>query len=157
MALIAMRQYYKPKLSKKSPNRELCLFTSLDTVALFNSVPPNFRLAFRRLRQGFPRIQDSIETTARQPDLSGYLASTEYMPGEDIPDTGLKLKRTLEVEIFEASKISTALPTLKLTKQDINRWKMAKRAAKFVDKVFFYDIFYGNSFERRCTNMPDFS
>ena len=79
------------------------------------------------------------------------------MPGEDIPDTGLKLKRTLEVEIFEASKISTALPTLKLTKQDINRWKMAKRAAKFVDKVFFYDIFYGNSFERRCTNMPDFS
>ena len=154
MALIAMRQDIKTELSKKYPNRERCLFTSIDTVALDNSVPPSFCLAFQRLRQGFPRIQDSIETTARQPDLNGHLASTEYMPGKGIPDTGLKLKNTLEVDFKEDGKIHTTLPSLKLTKQDINRWKMAKRAAESIDEISDDKIFSGNAFERRCTNMP---
>ena len=153
MALIAMRQDYKTKLSKKYPKRERHLFTSLDTVAFLDSVPPKFCLAFRRLRQGFPRIQDSIETAARQPDLNEHLTSTKYMPGEHIPDTGLKLRSALEDEFGNPKP--TALPSLRLTKQDINRWKMAKRAAESIGKLSDHENFSGIPFERRCTNMPD--
>ena len=145
-----MRQDSKTELSKKYPKRERDLFTSLDTVALSHP------LTFRRLRQGFSRVQDPVESSARQPDLNGHLASTEYMPGKGIPDTGLKLNSTLEVDFKEDGKIRTDLPSLKLTKQDINRWKMAKRAAESIEAVPSYQVFSGNPFERRCINMPDF-
>ncbi|KAI4220082.1 MAG: hypothetical protein LQ349_008175, partial [Xanthoria aureola] len=138
------------------PRREKDLFTSLDTVDIFNAVPNG--LQFWRLWREFEfaPVQDPVKTSALQPDLNGQLGSTEYMPGEYIPDTGLKLKSTLEVDLSEASKISTALPSLKLTKQDINRWKMANRAANLIQGPSDRTIFFNDPFERRCTNMPDF-
>lgn len=137
------------------PKREHDLFTSLDTVDMFNAVPVGFRLQFRRSRRGFPRVQHQVKTSALQPDLNGHLGSTEYMPGEDIPDTGLKLKRTLEVGLKKDGRISAALPSLKLTKQDINRWKMAKRAAESIGELSDHEVFSGEPLERRCTNIPN--
>ncbi|KAI4219421.1 MAG: hypothetical protein L6R36_008331 [Xanthoria steineri] len=155
MALMMMWQWSKRQMRKNHPKRERDLFTSLDTVALSHPVPPTFCLTFRRLREGFPRVQDPVETSARQPDLNGHLASTEYMPGEGIPDTGLKLKSTLEVDFKEDGKIHTALPSLKLTKQDINRWVMANRASERIEALgnSDRDNYTGMIFARRCTNM----
>ena len=149
IALIIMRQFARTSLLEKYPRSETDLFTSLDTVDIFEGL-------HERFWEVFALVQDPVKTSELQPDLNGHLGSTEYMPGEDIPDTGLKLKRTLEVKVFVASKFSTALPSLKLTKQDINRWKMAKRAAESYQQLrrSNYEIFRGEPFERRCTNMP---
>ena len=137
---------------------------------MFNAVPDGFRLQFRRSRQGFPRVQHQVKTLALQPDLNGHLGSIEYMHGEDIPDTGLKLEIKMppelvgKMDIFSAATmVSNRMDSaqkgprgLKLTKGDINRLKMAKRAAKSIEEHSNDKIFGGNPFERRCINMPDF-
>lgn len=156
MALITTRQSTRWRVLKKSPRREKDLFRYLDIVGKYNAELDGFCLQFRRFRQGFPLVQDQVKTSALQPDLNGHLGSTEYMPGEDIPDTGIKLKRTLRVYLNVSHEIFAALPSLKLTKQDINRWKMAERAAKSIGKLSDREIFSGNPFERRCINMPNF-
>ena len=76
---------------------------------------------------------------------SGHLpTSTKYMPGELIPGTGLKIAHWLEDGID-------------VTEQDINRWKMAKRAAELrpgSDEAKSYNG-YNEPFRRRCSDLPD--
>ena len=74
------------------------------------------------------------------------------MPGEHIPDTDIELKSILKVP----NTIIT-LPCLNLTKQDINRWKMAKRAAESIQTLQSTDGMKCNGipFVRRCTNTPE--
>ena len=139
MALIIMRQR-----REKYPRWERDLFESL---GMFNSGHNGLYLQFRRFMKGFPRVQDQVKTSARQPGLNGQLASTEYQPGQTIPDTGFELSG-----LKRDSKIP--LPSLKLTQQDVNRWKMAKQAAESFKKPADHCIFSRNPFERRCTNLP---
>lgn len=75
------------------------------------------------------------------------------MPGEVIPDTGIKLMSTLNL-----GTIQPTLPSLNLTIQDINRWVKAKRAAELIQALRSSDgsEFYGEPFTRRCIDMPDF-
>ncbi|KAL8643969.1 MAG: hypothetical protein Q9226_008006 [Calogaya cf. arnoldii] len=74
------------------------------------------------------------------------------MPGEHIPDTDIELKSMLK-----GPNAITALPSLNLTKQDINRWKMAKRAAESMKTLQSTDGMKCNGipFTRRCTNTPE--
>ncbi|KAL9033990.1 MAG: hypothetical protein Q9180_005652 [Flavoplaca navasiana] len=129
------------------------LLTSFDKsgVATFEAVPDKFCLLFRR-QGGFPRDQDTVKTSTCQLDLIGHLPSANYIPGEHIPDTDIELKSTLKVP-----NTITALPSLNLTKQDINRWKMAKRAAESIQTLQSSDgtRLNGIPFARRCTNTPE--
>ncbi|KAL9631834.1 MAG: hypothetical protein Q9204_004049 [Flavoplaca sp. TL-2023a] len=126
------------------------LLTSFDKsgVAIFEAVPDKFCLLFRR-QGGFPRDQDILETSTRQLELLEHLPSTKYMPGEHIPDTDIELKSRLKL-----ANTFTALPSLNLRKQDINRWKMAKRAAESIQTLQIADgmKLEGIPFARRCTN-----
>ncbi|KAL8758101.1 MAG: hypothetical protein Q9199_001734 [Rusavskia elegans] len=149
----------KKKLSEKYPKLERDLFTSLDSVAIFEGLPRLFCLSFQRLPVEFPLVQDLVKTRARQPDLNGHPTSTKYMPGENIPGTGIKLRSTVKLEetVRQASGFDPALPSLCLTKQDINRWVMAKRAAELIHALQSSDgdDFRDEAFTRRCTAMPD--
>ncbi|KAL8860869.1 MAG: hypothetical protein Q9178_002624 [Gyalolechia marmorata] len=69
--------------------------------------------------------------------------STRYMPGELIPGTDLKIAHWLE--------------SIDLTEQDINRWKMAKRAAELRPAQGWDTNIYRKPFRRCCSDLPDIS
>ncbi|KAI4263417.1 MAG: hypothetical protein L6R42_001437 [Xanthoria sp. 1 TBL-2021] len=143
----------KKKLSEDFPEKEHNLFTSRNSVAIFKTLPGSFCLLFQHSPQRFSLVQDPFKTPARQPDTNGIPASTKFMPGEVIPNTGIELQSMLKLGWFHP-----ALPSLNLTRQDINRWVMAKRAAELIHalKNSDRDIFDSKPFRRRCTDMPDF-
>ncbi|KAL8996922.1 MAG: hypothetical protein Q9169_003681 [Polycauliona sp. 2 TL-2023] len=99
---------------------------------------------------------------AHQPEANELLTSTgstTCKPGEIIPGTNLRLRDTLDMTMswFSCGEFCPAVPSLVLTRQDINRWKMAMRGAEDLhihtaDQVY---PFCGNVFQQRCADMPD--
>ncbi|KAI4256110.1 MAG: hypothetical protein L6R42_006397 [Xanthoria sp. 1 TBL-2021] len=160
MALTIMRQRLKQWLSEDFPQEEHNLFTFLNLVAIFKGLPQSFCLGFQRSLWMFLLGLDSW-TPERQPDLNRIPASTKFMPGEVIPDTGIKLQSTLNSDGLALMHCGfhPALPSLNLTRQDINRWVMAKRAAELISALQSLDGDFSNSklFVWRCTDIPDFA
>ncbi|KAL8846659.1 MAG: hypothetical protein Q9221_008266 [Calogaya cf. arnoldii] len=139
----------KRELSTDYPLYEADLVESLDGVAWFE-------ISFQRLRGGFP-----VKIPANQSGINEHLASTKFTPGETIPFTGLQLKSTLRLYgmTLNQHRFHPALPSLSLTRQDINRWKMAKRAAEINNHEPLRrergDVYRRlDPFVRRCFNTP---
>ncbi|KAL8964552.1 MAG: hypothetical protein Q9197_006883 [Variospora fuerteventurae] len=126
MALIKMRQYAATERETiRSLGNQL-------GAATFEAVPDKICL---------PQVQDTVKSSARQPDPIGHLPSTNYMPGDHTSDTDIELESMLRVG----------------SKQAINRWKMAKRADESIQTRQSLDgmKLTGESFARRCTNTPE--
>ncbi|KAL8644022.1 MAG: hypothetical protein Q9226_007979 [Calogaya cf. arnoldii] len=139
----------KRKLSTDYPRDEADLVESLDRIAWFE-------ISFQRLRRGFP-----LKIPANQSGINEHLASTKFTPGETIPFTGLQLKSTLRLYgmTLLPTRFYPALPSLSLTRQDINRWKMAKRAAEINNHEPLArergDVYRRlDPFVRRCFDTP---
>ncbi|KAL8917463.1 MAG: hypothetical protein Q9172_005843 [Xanthocarpia lactea] len=156
------------------PKTESELFTSLDSSPLFdslNSLDSTFGILFRGTKRwmGFPPIQDRVRPPIHQPYTNGQPASITFMPGDVLPDTDIRLKTTMELDNLDSQVIGgflPALPSLSLTRLDINRMKMAKRATKAGRAVRSREekegvsnpfSFSGLQFRQHCGDMPSLS
>ncbi|KAL8677460.1 MAG: hypothetical protein Q9186_006101 [Xanthomendoza sp. 1 TL-2023] len=114
-------------------------------------------IEFGGSKRRFPPFSDSAETPEHQSDIDGPPASSTFGPGEVVPGTQIKLQSTIS---STGSEVTLALPRVSLTKQDINRWEMALRAAEIQGTVRInrrYTTYESTNkgFRRRCPDMPD--
>ncbi|KAL8760556.1 MAG: hypothetical protein Q9184_003267 [Pyrenodesmia sp. 2 TL-2023] len=128
----------KRKISPNLPCKESDLITGPDS---------NLKCIVLKTASLF-RNDVRVDTTVKPVPL-------KYMPDEWIPDTAIKIKNTLKEDFLTVPGSNPPLPGIDLTKQDINRWKMAKRATELFQASNTAIEEYSKPFRRRCSDMPD--